>query len=74
MAKKAILIDSENFKRLEEQYDLPEGETEQFKGYYLVADFGDGNKPDCFVSASALDDMYIRGGSLKNNFFEVFKR
>ena len=76
MAIKAIEVTVENRSRLEERYGSEEGEFKEYEGCYLVVSFGDDvMRPEGFIgSIKTLEEMYTKGGELKNGFFEVFKK
>jgi hypothetical protein len=72
---KAIKINTENKRRLEQQYDMEEDELVGKEGLYLVADFGDATPVLGLITQEWLDRTFDRTGKdLLNGYFEIMKK
>jgi len=72
---KAILVKTDNMRRLEEQYEMEEGELLEAVGQYLVTDFGSDAVSYGFMTPENFNKnfMAITKGDLRNGYFEVMK-
>lgn len=74
MAQKAILVTSENQKRLSTTYNDDDATGVPIAiGYYLVAGFGDHLGYE-MLSKANFNQLYTLGPEIRNGFYEAVKR
>lgn len=75
MAEKAILITEDNKNTIAMRFGIEDlDETEELvPGYYIVAPFGSADNHYEVVSKDVLLAQFEVGGTLENDFFEVFR-